>query len=44
MNHVTDPIVYLAFQVIPRAHHINNYELVDCSGQVKLTTGIEPLQ
>ncbi len=26
---INDPLVYVAFQVIPRSKNINNYELVD---------------
>jgi uncharacterized protein YqgV (UPF0045/DUF77 family) len=40
MNHSTNPIVYLAFQVIPRAHNINNYELVDKAIEIVKSSGV----
>lgn len=33
-------IVYLAFQVIPRAHNINNFELVDKAIEIVKLSGI----
>ncbi len=40
MSHSANPIVYLAFQVIPRAHNINNYELVDKAIEVVKLSGV----
>jgi uncharacterized protein YqgV (UPF0045/DUF77 family) len=40
MNHPTNPIVYLAFQVIPRSNAHNNYELVDKAIDVVKQSGI----
>lgn len=40
MNNTPDPIVYLAFQVIPRAQNINNYELVDKAIEVVKLSGV----
>ncbi len=40
MNPSINPIVYLAFQVIPRSHNINNYELVDKAIEVVKSSGV----
>lgn len=40
MNNITGPIVYLAFQVIPRAKDINNFELVDKAIEVVKQSGV----
>lgn len=40
MNHSTNPIVYLAFQVIPRADNMNNYELVDKAIEIVKSSGV----
>jgi uncharacterized protein YqgV (UPF0045/DUF77 family) len=40
MNQSNNSIVYLAFQVIPRAKDINNYELVDKAIDIVKQSGV----
>lgn len=40
MNKAIEPIVYLAFQVIPRARNVNNYELVDKAIEIVKQSGV----
>jgi uncharacterized protein YqgV (UPF0045/DUF77 family) len=40
MKNTIDPIVYLAFQVIPRAKNMNNFELVDKAIEIVKKSGV----
>ena len=40
MKNIIHPVVYLAFQVIPRAKNINNFELVDKAIEIVKQSGV----
>jgi uncharacterized protein YqgV (UPF0045/DUF77 family) len=40
MSNLRAPIVYLAFQVIPRSNNMNNFELVDKAIEVVKQSGV----